>query len=34
MAFPYPPDVVVVAKKTTGDPSNRENKIKSTIAPS
>jgi hypothetical protein len=32
MAFEYPPDVVVVAKQTTGDPSNRENKLESTIA--
>lgn len=32
MAFEYPPDVVVVAKQTTGDPSNRKNKLESTIA--
>ncbi len=32
MAFKYPPDVVIVAKQTTGDPSNRENKLESTIA--
>ena len=32
MAFEYPPEVVVVAKQTTGDPSNRKNKLESTIA--
>jgi hypothetical protein len=32
MAFDYPPDVVIVAKQTTGEPSNRENKLESTIA--
>lgn len=32
MAFEYPPNVVVVAKQTTGKPSNREDKLESTIA--
>jgi hypothetical protein len=30
MAFDYPPDDVIVAKQTTGEPSNRENKLEST----
>jgi hypothetical protein len=32
MAFNHTPDVVIVAKQTTGDPSNRENKLECTIA--
>jgi len=32
MAFEYPPDVVMVAKQTTGDPRLREDKLKTTIA--
>jgi hypothetical protein len=32
MAFDYPPQVVMVAKQTTGDPQQRKDKLKSTIA--
>jgi hypothetical protein len=32
MAFDYGPDVVVVAKQTTGDPAKREEKLLCTIA--